>query len=65
MQETKAYDFADFVSDLGGLSGLFLGLSFWTLWRHAKMAVQKAIFGKGPSARKKKVNGKNRINWYS
>ncbi len=30
------YGWNDFTSDIGGLSGLFLGVSFWSIWVAAK-----------------------------
>ena len=34
--EVLAYGPGEFVSDIGGLSGLFLGLSLWSIWNNAK-----------------------------
>ena len=35
VKKVWSYDFNDFTSDIGGLLGLFLGLSFWSMYTFA------------------------------
>ncbi len=40
-RETFAYNFGDFASDIGGLSGLFLGISIWGLFSALKRYLER------------------------
>ncbi len=42
LTEVYAYNVGDFLSDLGGLSGLFLGFSLWGLVRMFKAGVERS-----------------------